>query len=176
MIQQEKGINSFKLEDRKEDLRSINTLNGIFGRQTFVAAKRYFFSVGYEAGYDRLVRLIREGKFQKEDFQKNPVKGIRDFLHGFFVDRNGAMPKVWTEDDTVYLMTELDDYCVTIEAEKEIPVCHKDICNTYCRSEAEGLVSVFCDFFPGLFINFYNKSSKRKKCDCIEAFQVIYPE
>jgi len=31
------------------------------------------------------------------------VEGVREFIHGYFADRGGNMPDIWTEGNTVFL-------------------------------------------------------------------------
>ncbi|MFC1724119.1 hypothetical protein ACFL4T_00725 [candidate division KSB1 bacterium] len=170
-----KSIDSLQFSTRKNELQNINLLVNEFGDSAFRVIGNYYFNTGYEAGFERLTKLIENKRFSYEKFKKDPVKGISDFLHGYFKDRGGNLPKVWSEDNTVFLMTEIGVTCITIEAEKEVSVPHRDICNIYCRAFVKGMVNIFEDFYPGITINFYNAGSRRDKVkkDCIEAFQVI---
>jgi len=177
VTQNKKGINSIELETRKSDLDNVKVLVNEFGKLAYSVVDKYYCNIGYETGVDRLIKLLRKNEFSKQDFLADPVKNIRDFLHGYFKDRGGNLPKVWTENNTVFLMTEISVPCITIAAEKLVGICHKDICNVYCRALAKGIIKIFEDFFPGIKINFYNKSSRRNggRSDCIEAFQVVIP-
>jgi hypothetical protein len=143
----------------------------------FKAMRRYYLAAGYQAGVDRLLHLIATYDEYEKGFEKEPILYIRDFLFGFFKDRGGNLPEVWIEDDTVFLKTEDTAYCVTIAAEKDAVNCHSDACAIYCRAFAEGLISVFEEFFPGIVLNFHNQSSQRKGkgIPCIEAFKVVVP-
>lgn len=173
----EKGINTVEYEDRKNDLSNIQVLFNEFGNPAYRAIEKYNTGIGYESGIERLTQLIKEKKFTKSRFMADPVKGIEEFLHGFFKDRGGNLPKVWSEKNTVFLMTEISVPCITIEAEKEAPIRHREICSVYCRAEVKGLIQIFEDFFPGIQIQFYNVSSRRSQegDDCVEAFKVIVP-
>ena len=172
-----KSIDSLELKTRKDELHSMNTLINEFGDPAYRVIEKYFFSAGYEAGFERITRLIINKEFSGKNFLKDPVKGIENFLFGYFKDRGGNLPKVWSEKNIVYLMTEISVPCITIEAEKVVQVPHKEICSIYCRSFAKGLIKIFEDFFPRIVINFYNAGSRRdlEKNDCTEAFQVIVP-
>lgn len=172
-----KSIDSLELKTRKDELSNINTLYNEFGDPVYLAVDKYFTNTGYEAGFERIVKLLEKKEFSKKIFLENPVKAVENHIHGFFADRGGNMPDVWSENNTVFLKTEKNAPCITTEAEKEIKVFHKDICQVYCRSFVKGFVKVFEDLFPGILINFYNASSRREKDskDCIEAFQVIVP-
>ena len=148
-----------------------------FGGVAFKGLRRYYLAAGYQAGVDRLLQLIGVDAEYEKVFWQSPLSQIRDFLFGFFKDRGGNLPDVWVEGDIVYLKTEDTAYCVTIDAEKQAPCCHSDVCAIYCRAFAEGLISVFEEFFPGIVINFHNVSSQRTGAGipCIEAFKVVVP-
>jgi hypothetical protein len=173
----DRGINTVDFEKRKRDLRQIQVLYEMFGNAAYRAMEKYYAGIGYETGVERLVKLIEEGRFSEQGFRANPVKEIEDFLLGYFQDRGGNLPKIWSEGNTVFLMTEAAVDCVTVKAEKAIGIKHRDICNVYCRAEAKGMIKIFEDFFPEISIQYYNASSRRTKegNDCIEAFQVIAP-
>ena len=173
----DRGINIVDFDKRMRDLRQIQVLHEMFGNAAYKAMEKYYTGIGYETGVERLVKLIEESSFSERQFRANPVKGIEDFLLEYFQDRGGNLPKIWSEGNTVFLMTEASVDCVTVRAEKEVGIQHRDICNVYCRAEAKGMIKIFEDFFPELSIQYYNASSRRtKECnDCIEAFQVIAP-
>ena len=156
-------------------MNNIYDLHQEFGNNAFKSITRYYTNSGYTKGIERITKLTKENKFSKIEFEKDPVKSIADFLRGYFIERDGNLPEVWFENNTVYLKTEYCEYCVTIEAEKSAKHCHDDVCAIYCRAFAKGLISIFEDIFPGIVINFYNVSSRRdgKESDCVEAFQVI---
>lgn len=177
MTDTKKSISNLDLANRKNELSNINILFNQFGNLAYRAIEQQYTCCGYETGVERLTKLVKNNLFSKSKFTDDPVKGIEEFLHGFFKDRGGNLPKVWSEKDTVYLMTEVNVPCITIAAEKKIKVHHKDICNLYCRAFVKGLIKIFEDLFPGILINFYNVSSRRGegKNDCVEAFQVIVP-
>jgi len=172
-----KGISDFKLQTRIDEINNIFDLNNEFGNLAFRATERYYENSGYVAGYDRIVKLLKSGEFSKVKFLADPLEGVREFLHGFFVDRGGNLPEVWIENGVVLLKTEITKYCVTIEAEKTAKHCHNDICGIYCRAFAKGMISIFEAFFPGIIINFYNLTTQRdgKGSDCVEAFQILSP-
>ena len=173
----DKGINTVDYDKRKNDLENIELLFSEFGDLTYPIMDKYYTGIGYETGVDRILALIKAEMFSRHRFWENPVKGIEEFLYGHFKERGGNLPKIWSEGDTVFLMTEVSVPCITAAAEKEVNLKHRDICNIYCRAVAKGLVMVFQDFFPGLQVQFYNVSSRRKnKGDqCIEAFKIIVP-
>ncbi|MCF7920640.1 MAG: hypothetical protein K9N06_12075 [Candidatus Cloacimonetes bacterium] len=171
------SISDFKLETRIAELKVIAALEVRFGGIAFKGMRRYYLASGYQAGVERLLKLLSADSEYEKTFWQAPGERIRDFLHGFFLDRGGNLPEVWLEGDTVFLKTEVTAYCVTIAAEKQAPRCHSDVCAIYCRAFAEGLVSVFEEFFPGIVINFYNVSSQRqgKGIDCVEGFKIVVP-
>ena len=176
MTESNKNIGNLDIKSRKMELQNINILQDEFGDVAYRGVERQHVSIGYNVGMERLTRLLKEKKFSKEKFMESPTESIREFLYGFFKERGGNLPAVWVEDKTVYLITEFGEKCVTIEAEKQIKVCHKDICNLYCRAFVKGMVQIFEDLFPGIMINFYNQSSRRvENNDCIEAFQIVIP-
>lgn len=173
--EKKKGLAVLQVEGRKEELSTANLLFSHFGPAAFDLLDTHHTGLGYSAGVERLTGLVREGKFSMDEFSSDPVTGIADFLRGYFTDRGGNQPEVWFKDNTVFLKTELDAFCPTIEAENLLPQKHRDICNVYCRSFAKGMLKIFEDLVPGLQINFYNLSSKRSGGDCVEAFQVVHP-
>jgi hypothetical protein len=177
MTDQKKSIDNLDLANRKNELVNVNTLYNHFGSAAFRAIEKQYTGSGYQTGVERLTRLIKNKLFSRSEFSRDPIKGIEEFLHGYFKDRGGNLPRVWSEKNTVYLMTEFNVPCVTIAAEKEVPVPHREICNIYCRAFVKGMLKIFEDFFPGIVINFYNASSRRgpEKGDCVEAFQVVLP-
>jgi hypothetical protein len=173
----DKGINTVDFDKRRDDLNNIHVLFGEFGDLAYPVIDKYYTGVGYETGVDRILTLTKEKKFSSVRFRENPVKGIEEFLYGYFKERGGNLPKIWSEGDTVFLKTEASVHCITAAAEKEVKIRHSDICNVYCRAVAKGLVMIFQDFFPGIQIQFYNVSSRRKNKgdDCVEAFKIIVP-
>ena len=113
------SISDFKLETRISELNQVAALHRRFGGVAFKAMRRYYLAAGYQAGVDRLLHLIATYDEYEKGFEKEPIRYISDFLFGFFKDRGGNLPEVWTEDDTVFLKTEDTAYCVTIAAEKD---------------------------------------------------------
>jgi len=173
----DKGINNLSLQTRVDELNDFALLHRKFGNLAFRAIQKNNYNSGYAIGMERLTKLIKKDNFDIAKFRINPVKGVREFLHGYFVDRGGNMPDIWVEGNTVFLETKICKNCLTIEAEKMAKQCHEDVCAIYCRTFAKGIVSVLPDFFPEIVINFYNVSSRRdgKESDCREAFQVLSP-
>jgi hypothetical protein len=173
----DKGINNLSVEKRIAELNDYALLHSIFGDLSFRAIGKYNFFAGYSIGFERMIKLLRDGRFDKEVFEDKPIDGICEFLQGYFTDRGGNQPEIWSEYSSVFLKTRSCKFCVTIEAEKSSEKCHDDVCAIYCRSFAKGLVKVLEEFYPGLVINFYNFSSRRdgKDSDCVEAFQVVTP-
>ena len=173
----DKSISNFKLEARICELREIGELHKRFGGVAYRGLRRYYLAAGYQAGVDRLIKLISADAEYHKSFWNEPLAFIRDFLYGFFKDRGGNLPEVWVEGDIVFLKTEDTAYCVTIDAEKHVSGCHSDVCAIYCRAFAEGLISVFEEFFPGVVINFHNVSSQRSGAGipCVEAFKIVVP-
>ena len=169
-----KGLDNLSVQAREQEINTIRHLFDEFGAPAFRAIQKYHFATGYTKGYELLNSLLAEKKFSKEKFWDDPVVGVRDFLLCYFERRGGNMPEIWAENDTVYLKTRVEVFCVTEEAEKQALKCHTDVCNIYCRSFVEGYISIFEEVFPGIIINFYNVSSRRddKRSDCVEAFQV----
>ncbi len=169
-----KGLDNLNVKAREKEINIIKYLFDEFGEPAFRAVQKYHFSTGYQKGFELLHNLISTNKFSKNKFWEDPVTGIKKFLTGYFQQRGGNMPQIWSENDTVYLKTGADVFCVTEEAEKKALKSHQDICNIYCRSFVEGLIGIFEEICPGLIIHFYNVSSRRdeKRSDCVEAFQV----
>jgi len=174
----DKGINNLSIQTRIEELNNFSLLHKKFGNLAFRAIQKNNFYSGFAVGIERLTRLLKENKFDIAAFQLNLVEGVREFIHGYFADRGGNMPDIWTEGNTVFLETKYCKSCLTIEAEKLAEQCHEDVCAIYCRTFAKGIVAVLEDFFPEIVINFYNVSSRRdgKNSDCREAFQVLSPK
>ena len=174
----DKGINNLSIQTRVDELNDFALLHRKFGNLAFRAIQKNNYNSGYAIGMERLTKLIKKDKFNLANFRSNSVEGVREFLHGYFADRGGNMPDIWTEGNTVYLETKFCKNCLTIEAEKLAEQCHEDICAIYCRTFAKGIVSVLEDFFPEIVINFYNVSSRRdgKNSDCREALQVLSPK
>ncbi len=172
--QNKKGLDNLSVQAREQEINTIRHLFDEFGDPAFRAIQKYHFATGYTKGYELLNSLVGEKIFSKETFWEDPVSGVRDFLICYFERRGGNMPEIWAENDTVYLKTRVEVFCVTEEAEKHSLKCHTDVCNIYCRSFVEGYISIFEEVFPGIIINFYNVSSRRddKRSDCVEAFQV----
>ncbi len=178
MEQKGKSIDNLSLQNRIEELNNIYKLYKKFGNIAFNAIEKYYTNSGYEKGIERITKLINENKFTKRGFTLNPIKTITEYLKGYFEDRGGNQPEIWSKGNVVYLKTEYCKYCVTIEAEQTAKHCHDDVCAIYCRAFAKGLLLIFEELFPGIKINFYNVSSRRdgKKSDCLEAFQIIIPK
>ncbi|NQV17603.1 MAG: hypothetical protein HQ534_03565 [Armatimonadetes bacterium] len=178
MEQTRKSIDNLSLQNRIDELNNIYELHKKFGNIAFNAIEKCYTNSGYAKGIDRITKLSYENKFSKKEFIFNPIKIIAEFLKGYFIERGGNMPKIWSEKNIVYLKTEFCKYCLTIEAEQTARHCHDDICAIYCRAFVKGLISIFEDLFPGIMINFYNVSSRRdcKESDCLEAFQIIIPK
>lgn len=177
MSDNKKGLESLDLETKIKELETINLLHEEFGDVAFRSVEKYYVYSGYITGMDRLSSLVKSGEFDAKTFWDDPVMAIEIFLRGYFVERGGNMPEIWSENRTVYLKTAYCKFCVTIEAEAHAPKCHNDVCYIYCRAFAKGMVKVLEEFFPGLIINFYNKSSRRdgEGMDCVEAFQIVTP-
>lgn len=168
------GLDSLSVEEREEEISSIRRMYDTFGETAFRTVRRSHFSEGYTRGYKLLADLLRERVFHADTFRIDPVAGVEGFLREYFVRRGWSMPDVSSRGDTVFLGTGAEAFCITEEAEKKAPGCHRDVCNIYCRAFAQGLVSVLEDAFPGMVLNFHNVSSRRdgKGSDCVEAFQV----
>jgi len=171
---EKKGLDNLNIKAREKEINTIKFFYDEFGESAFRSVQKYHFSTGYQKGYELLGSLLGSKKFSKNKFWKDPVCRVKEFLISYFKQRGGNMPEIWSENDTVYLKTAAEIFCVTEEAEKKALKCHNDICNIYCRSFVEGLLSIFEEVFPGIIINFYNISSRRdeKRSDCVEAFQV----
>ena len=102
----DKGINNLSIQTRVEELNDFALLHRKFGNTAFRAIQKNNYHSGYAIGMERLTKLIKEIKFNIEEFRSNPIEGVREFLHGYFADRGGNMPDIWTEDNTVYLETK----------------------------------------------------------------------
>ncbi len=172
-----KGLTAINLEAKKADLQDINSMHNAYGDGVYPVLRKQYLGLGYQASVERMTSKVAAAQFDPEAFLKDPVEGVKDWLQGFFDDRGAAMPEIWSEDDTVHLMTRACNKCLTLDAEKETPVPHGEVCYVYCRAWAEGYVNLLVDLFPGLSINYYNKDSRRVGCghDCLEAFQIISP-
>lgn len=170
-----KVLNNLDLENRKNELQKIIKLHKAFGKSSFDLVEKYNVSAGFCTGYARIVRMGENNDLNKDKFYNDPVQIISDFLFRYFKERGGNLPEVWTEGNTIYLKTEFDTSCITYEAENLLDVPHREICNVYCRSFVKGMLSVFPELFPGIKINFFNKSSRRDGDDCVEGFQIVYP-
>lgn len=173
-MSEKKGLDNLSVKARKEEINTIKYFYDEFGESAFRTIQKYHFSVGYQKGIELLKTQINNKQFSDKKFREDQTSGVKKFLISYFKQRGGNMPEIWHENDTVYLKTAADIFCVTEEAEKSALKCHNDICNIYCRSFVEGLLSIFEEVYPGIIINFYNVSSRRdaKRSDCIEAFQV----
>lgn len=174
-MSEENALNNLEIKNRIKELKDIIKLYENFGNSSFDLVERYNVSLGFETGYKRIFLLLKNNEFNKATFYENPVKIISEFLYNYFKDRGGNLPQVWRENNVIYLKTEFAKSCPTYEAEKSLPVPHCEICNIYCRSFVKGLLSVFVELFPGVKINFFNKSSRRSGDDCVEGFQIICP-
>ena len=100
-----KSIDSLNIETRIAELKDIKKLHEEFGDPAFVAIRKYYQNSGYMKGYERLSRLVSNEKIHKKDILNNPVKSVENFLSGYFKDRGGNMPEIWSEKNTVYLKT-----------------------------------------------------------------------
>jgi len=173
-MSEKKGLDNLNVKAREKEINTIKYFFDEFGEPAFRTIQKYHFSIGYQKGFELLNNQLNNKQFSKKKFWKDPVCGVKEFLIKYFKQRGGNMPEIWSENDTVYLKTATEVFCVTEEAEKKALKCHTDVCNFYCRSFVEGLIGIFEEVFPGIIINFYNISSRRdeKRSDCVEAFQV----
>ena len=171
---EKKGLDNLCLKARKKEIDTIRHLYDVFGEPAFRAIQKYHFSTGYQKGFELLSTVLAEDLFADETFREDPVSGVKTFLVTYFERRGGNMPDIWSENDTVYLRTKAEVFCVTEEAEKQALKCHTDVCNIYCRSFIQGYISIIEAVYPGVIIHFYYVSSRRddKRSDCVEAFQV----
>lgn len=171
---EKKGLNNLSVKARQQEINTIRYLFDEYSEPAFRTIQKYHFSTGFQSGFELLRDLLAEELFSKEKFCEDPVCSVKEFLICYFERRGGNMPEIWSENDTVYLKTAAEVFCVTEEAEKQALKCHSDICNIYCRSFIQGFISIFEEVFPGIIIHFYNVSSRRddKRSDCVEAFQV----
>ncbi len=174
---QPKGLAAVDLEAKRADLLDINSMHAAFGDGVYPVLRKQYLGLGYQAGVERMTRLVAAGHFDPQAFLTDPVAGVQNWLQGYFDDRSAAMPEIWSEGNIVHLMTRACRKCLTLDAEKQTPVNHREVCFIYCRAWAEGYVDLLTDLFPGLIVNYYNKDSRREGSghDCVEAFQVISP-
>jgi len=170
-----KGLAATDIQTKLEDLATINTLHAAFGDLAFPAARRYHHAMGYAAGVERLACLVAAGDFDREKFLVDPASGVAAWLQGFFAERGGNQPEIWSEGRTAYLRTRACKTCLVVEAEKQLPSRHREVCFVYCRAWAEGYVTALVEMFPSITVHYYNVSSRRhgEGEDCTEAFQVI---
>ena len=53
---------------------------------------------------------------------------MAEWLRGFFADRGGNQPEIWTEGRTVFLRTPACRTCLVVEAEKVVSPAHPEVC------------------------------------------------
>ncbi|RKY89703.1 hypothetical protein DRQ09_00905 [candidate division KSB1 bacterium] len=176
MSEKVKQDNNLQLNQRIEEFNDIKLLFNTFGETAYRAAWKYFFSNGYEVGYERFMKAVKKGTLTPEKFKSEPVKTIENFLKEFFRERGGNQPEIWSENSTIFLKTERDVWCPAHDAVAISGINHKDICSIHKRAFVIGIVKTFEEFFPGLTTNCYNVSSRflDENADCIEAYQIIY--
>lgn len=177
MTNTKQGLTATDMEAKLTDLGAVNALQATFGDGAWPVLRKQYLALGYSEGVARMARLLEAGQFDRDAFGADPAEGVRVWLQGFFDDRGAAMPDIWREGRTVYLRTKACKQCLTIDAEKVLPVVHKEICFLYCRAWAEGYVEAVADLFPGVVVHYHNVDSRRDgpEHDCVEAFQVVSP-
>jgi len=176
MSEKVKQDDNLQLNQRIDEFNDMKLLFNTFGEVAYRATQKYFFYHGYEIGYEKVLKAVKNGELTPPIFQSNPVEIIKQFLIGFFKERGGNQPDIWIEKSVIYLRTKKEVWCPAPPAVEKSGVQHKDICNIHKRSLVMGLVIVFEEFFPGLVINGYGDSSRfdDEKSDCVEAYQIIY--
>lgn len=171
------GLQATGLSAKRADLEAVNALHAKYGDRCWPLLRKQYLALGYAEGVARLARLAAAGEDPLPGVGEDPAEAARAWLQGFFDDRGAAMPEIWAEDGTVYLRTRECRRCLTLEAEKSVPVAHGEICYAYCRAWAEGYMDVLTDLVPGVVIHYHNADSRRAGPghDCVEAFQVVGP-
>jgi hypothetical protein len=164
-------------EVRLEEYCDIKRLLDEFGEAAYPAVKTYYSACGFEAGYDLLLALLKEGRLSREKIRQNPPESLRFLLQEFFTRRGGNQPILEREGTTVTLKTENTVFCPSPIAQKESGVPHKDVCHIHKRAFVEGLSRVLEAFIPGVQIQYVNVSSRSIEpgADCVEAFHVQTP-
>ena len=178
MSEKVKKDDNLQLKQRIDEFNDIKFLFNIFGEAAYRATQKYFFSHGYEIGYERVLKAVKKGELTQQIFQTNPIETIKQFLINFFKERGGNQPDIRIEKSVIYLRTKKEVWCPAPDAAIKTGIRHKDICTIHKRALVIGLVKVFEEFFPGLVINCYGASSRfeDEKSDCVEAYQIIYYE
>ena len=172
-----RGLAAMDLTAKLDELQGINALARAYGDLAWPVLRRQYLALGYAAGVEQLTRIMADGSWNPDRVRTAPVDAVREFLQGWFDQRDGVRPEVWAEETTVYLRTPGCRECLTELAEQREPVPHDEICYVYCRAWAEGYLGVLADLTPGLQINYHNLESRRSgpQHDCVEAFQVVSP-
>ena len=164
-------------EVRVEEYLDIKAMIDEFGQPAYPAVRKYYFSCGYESGYDLLLALLKEGAISRERIVEDPPRSLLLLLQEFFTRRGGNQPVFERDNNTVYFKTESNVYCPSPIAQKQTGVQHRDVCAIHKRAFMEGVAKVLEEFVPGVEIQYSNMSSRTTdpQADCVEAFHVVYP-
>jgi len=165
------------LSARVDEFNNIKFLIDQYGSSAYKAIEKYYRNSGYEAGFEKLLKMSTDKKITKESILKDPVKTVEFFLVEFFKERGGNLPEIWSDNDTVYLKTERSIWCPTPTAREKSGIFYRDVCHIHKRAFVKGFLEVIAEFVPEIIINSYNKSSRTNDevSDCVEAFQVVSP-
>ncbi len=166
------------VEARTKEFSDIAVLYEHFGDNAYKAVEKYYIAIGYEAGFEILMNAAKTGKITCKNIIEDPVGSLREMLIEYFVSRQGKMPEIWNDGNTIFLKTPKCEWCPTPEARNKSGVKYKDICTVHRRAFVRGLMTSVETFVPSVSVNYYNVGSRLKKPpeDCVEAFQIIAPD
>jgi len=164
-------------EVRVEEYLDIKAMIDEFGDAAYPAVRKYYFSCGYESGYDLLLAMLREEIISRARIVEDPPGSLLQLLQQFFTRRGGNQPIFERKGDTVYFKTENNVYCPSPVAQRQTGVQHCDVCAIHKRAFMEGVAKVPEEFVPGIEIQYTNVSSRTidPQADCVEAFHVVSP-
>jgi hypothetical protein len=76
-------------EVRVEEYLDIKAMIDEFGDVAYPAVHKYYFSCGYESGYELLLALLKEGAISREAIVQDPPGSLLLLLQEFFTRRGG---------------------------------------------------------------------------------------
>lgn len=177
MSERVRNDDNLSCEVRVEEYLDIKAMIDEFGDAAYPAVRKYYFSCGYESGYDLLLAMIKERVISREGILQDPPGKLLLLLEQFFTRRGGNQPIFERNGDTVYFKTENNVYCPSPVAQRQTGVQHCDVCAIHKRAFMEGVAKVLEEFVPGIEIQYTNVSSRTidPQADCVEAFHVVSP-
>jgi len=177
MSERVRNDDNLSCEVRVEEYLDIKAMIDEFGQAAYPAVRKYYFSCGYESGYDLLLTLLKEKAISKDATVGDPPGSLFYFLQEFFTRRGGNQPVFERDSNTVYFKTASNVYCPSPAAQKQTGVQHRDVCAIHKRAFMEGVARVLEEFIPGIEIQYSNISSRTidPQADCVEAFHVVSP-